>query len=299
MITIGKQVIFQQEWTGEGERGIRDFLLIPAIFFGAVSPGLYISSMLFDYIPGFWVALAMNFAGYGITHLLFLGKAERFWRAMFNWKTSWISRGFIFNAFFTGFGFLYALGISADIPVLSNAPIKNSLKYLSAVSAVFFAAYPGFMLSIVKAIPFWRSILEPVLFFIQAVMGGIALNIICAHFIPMETTIINNMIQLNLLLTLVVLLLVMAALIIKALHGGAEKISVEFLLNSGFSSLFIYGAVIAGLIMPVFILLAGIIMPLEYEKYRYIYQLIMLMELCGIYITKYSILKAGAYSPLA
>jgi formate-dependent nitrite reductase membrane component NrfD len=298
--TIAKQLsIFQQEWTGKGERGMRDFLLIPAIFFGAVSPGLFISSLLTNYIYGYWIALVMNFIGYGMTHLLFLGRMKRFWRAVLNWKTSWISRGFLFNAFFSGFGFLYALSVSAAIPVLSNPSIKTVLMLLSAVSAMLFMAYPGFMLSIVKAIPFWRSVLEPIIFCLQGLLGGIALQIIVMTFTPADLSVSPTLVKMNFALVVMLLLLFVRALIIKALHGGAGKVSVEFLTTGDFSFIFLGGAMVIGLVTPAFILIAGVFYPLDFAGYGFLYYIAAMgMELIGIYLSKYSILRAGAYSPI-
>lgn len=295
MISANKQSLFQKEWTGEGERGFRDFLLIPAIFFGAVSPGLFISALLTGYTAGLWISLAMNFAGYGITHLLFLGRMERFWRAILNVKTSWISRGFLFNALFSIFGLLVAVAESGIAPALGGAPFRSVLILLGLASAVLFAAYPGFMLSIVKAIPFWRSTLEPVIFFLQGLLGGIALQVL---LMPAASgTAAVPLIKVNFALALLVLLLFMAALLVKALHGGTEKTSVEFLTRGEFSSIFLGGAIAAGLVVPVFAIAAGLLVPFDFQEFKVIYYVAMAMELAGIYLGKYSILRAGAYSP--
>jgi formate-dependent nitrite reductase membrane component NrfD len=298
MIRTGGHILFQKDWSGEGDRGFRDFLLIPAIFFGAVSPGLFISSMIFHFVPGYWIALVMNLAGYGLTHLLFLGRMERFWRAMANWRTSWISRGFIFNALFSVFGFLYIVSESSNLPILSSQSMNIFLRYATVFSAVLFAGYPGFMLSVVKAIPFWRSFLEPVLFFLQALLGGTALHVISSLFFNVNPAEISVLLKLNLILLILVMFLILAALIVKARHGGTEKISVDFLMKGAFSPLFIFGALAAGIILPLSVLLGGTVLSLDFPGYGFIYYLSMAMELAGIYIAKYSILKAGAYKPL-
>jgi formate-dependent nitrite reductase membrane component NrfD len=298
MLRTGGHIIFQKDWSGAGDRGFRDFLLIPAIFFGAVSPGLFISSMIFNFIPGYWIALAMNLVGYGLTHLLFLGKMDRFWRAMANWRTSWISRGFVFNALFSAFGFLYALSESSTLQLLSGQTLNLFLRYAAISSAVLFAGYPGFMLSVVKAIPFWRSFLEPILFFLQALLGGTALHILSSLFISVDPTEISLLLKLNLVSLILVMFLILAALIVKASHGGTEKISVNFLMKSSFSPLFIFGALGAGIIIPLFVLIGQMIIPLDFGENSFIYYLSMALELAGIYIAKYSILRAGAYKPL-
>jgi formate-dependent nitrite reductase membrane component NrfD len=285
--------LFQQEWTGKGERGLRDFLLIPAIFFGAVSPGLFLTSLFTGYTAGIWIALIMNFFGYGVTHLLFLGRMERFWRAMLNWRTSWISRGFVFNALFMVFGGGYAVALTGVIPILSVPVIKSALMLLSAVSAVLFAAYPGLMLSTVKAIPFWRSVLEPVIFFLQGLLGGVAMQLILGNRLPFDSESTALLLTANSYLLVAVLALILIAMLMKALHQGIERISVQFLLIGDLSRLFLVGAIGLGLVLPLVTMTF-----LEPGARTWISTAVMLMELTGIYIAKYGILRAGAYSPI-
>lgn len=295
---IKYDAVFQRDWTGQGSRGLRDYVLIPAIFFGAVSPGLYVSSVLTDYTFGIWLAIIMNFMGYGVTHLMYLGRAERFWRALMNIKTSWISRGFLFNALFGGFGFLYAASISGIAPFLSTPTAIGALKILSLMSAIAFAAYPGFMLMIVKAIPFWRSIMEPVIFFLQGILGGIAIQVIGNMIFGMEAEIVGALITINYIFALAVLVMLMIALLNKALHGGAGKASVEFLISGGFSRAFIGGAIGIGLVAPIFIIAVAQSTGLDFKHYGFLYYISMAMELIGIYLAKYGMLRAGAYAPL-
>ena len=294
MINIHRSTsLFQQEWTGKGERGFRDFLLIPAIFFGAVSPGLFLAALFTEYTAGIWIALIMNFIGYGLTHLLFLGRMTRFWRAMQNWKTSWISRGFLFNAFFMAFGGSYALALTGMIPLFNVPVIKAGLMVLSTASAILFAAYPGFMLSTVKAIPFWRSVLEPIIFFLQGLLGGIALQLILGTVIPFDAAWSSTLIKANFILLVAVLGLIAAAMLIKSRHQGIERVSVAFLFTGDLSRMFLVGAIGIGLILPL------IIMTFLYSGSRsWLYHAVMLMELVGIYIAKYGILRAGAYAPI-
>lgn len=293
MRTEKQTYIFQQDWTGKGERGIRDFLLIPAIFFGAVSPGLFLASMIHGYVPGYWVALILNFIGYGITHLLYLGRMERFWRALLNVRNSWISRGFLFNALFSIFGLFHA-AIASGIAL----PASGMVKALALLSAVLFTAYPGFMLQTVKAIPFWRSMIEPVLFFLQGLMGGVAIELLMAHVLPLPAGAAAMLVRLDLFLVLAVALLVTAALILKTLHGGAEKVSAAFLTKGEMSALFLGGAIGAGLVLPLLLLGGGVALGLGFEEHRLYYSVAMILQLVGIYLGKYGILRAGAYSPL-
>ncbi len=299
MTTLQRQTcFFQKDWIGTGERGIRDRMLIPAIFFGAVSPGLFISSLFFDYTPGLWIALVMNFIGYGLTHLLYLGRMERFWRGLSNVRTSWISRGLLFNIIFSVSALLYACAVTFESPILSGGRIVLLLKIASATSAVLFAAYPGFMLSFVKAIPFWRSTLEPVLFFIQAIMGGVAVQILSLTITGVNHSMMSILLRMNFVLVLFVLILILTALIMKALHGEAERVSVRSLISGALSPHFLWGTIVAGLMVPLFFLAVIILSGLDGNVPELLLYPVMLLQLSGIYLGKYSIIRAGAYAPV-
>lgn len=290
--------VFQHEWTGKGERGFRDFLLIPAVFFGAVCPGFFISSAIFDYTPGLWAAQILNFLGYGVAHMLFLGRVSRFWRAASNWRNSWISRGFLLNAAFSAFGVLYAMSRTWSLPVADPEFISGLLFFLSVSSAVLFAAYPGFMLSTVKAIPFWRSMLEPMIFFMQGALGGTALHLVTLYAAGGDMSAARMLLNANLFIAVAVMLMFLGALIMKSLHGGAEKASVEFLSSGAFSSVFIGGALVAGLAAPIAMIVAGRIINADPASPGLIYPAAMMLELIGIYLGKYGVLRAGAYGPV-
>ena len=288
--------LFQNDWTAAGERGWRDAMLVPALFFGAVSPGLFIISVFFPNTLGLWIALAMNLVGYGLTHLLYLGRMKRSWRLIFNLKTSWISRGFLFNVMFTFFGGLYALSQTAAVGWNAGAGVTLTLKILGVASAVLFAGYPGFLLSSIKAIPFWRSFLEPVIFFLQGMLGGTALYMILIAFMDSTPAGALLLVKTNFLLAALVLLLLMTALLKKAVHEGAGKLSVAFLLQGRFAFVFIGGVIVGGLILPLGFMTFMLISPFALFAYAPVLIVFMFLELVGIYLAKYSVLKAGAYS---
>ncbi len=292
MIKTGQQgYIFQTDWTGQGQRGLRDFLLMPAIFFGAVSPGLYISSAMSGYVFGMWVALALTGVGYGLTHMLYLGRMERFWRAVSNLKTSWISRGFLFNFMFMAFGTLHAIEASGIMPTGGTA-----VKVLSIASAAAFAIYPGFLFMTVKAIAFWRSALEPIIFFIQGLLGGVALHIISLAIVGADNA--DTLVKANFALLIITFTLLMLALIMKASHDGAGRASVSYLTEGEFSVKFIWVAVVAGMIVPVLMMTYVLLTGLSFSAAPALFYVAMTLELIGIYFAKLGIIRAGAYSPM-
>lgn len=288
--------VFQSDWTGRGERGLRDFLIIPAIFFGAVSPGLFIVSALGGYVAGLWVSIALSIVGYGLTHMLYLGRMERFWRAVLNLRTSWISRGFLFNALFTGFGVLYAASASGIISI--SGPASGALMFAAVLSAIAFAAYPGFMLMKVKAIAFWQSQMEPIIFFLQAILGGLALAVLLMAVWPQAGVSATALLKMNFLLLIAIFALLMSTLVVKAIHGGSEEASVVSLTQGEFSPVFLGAGIGMGLVAPMFVLASALLLPLDIGTYGFIYYFTMVLELIGIYVAKQSILRAGTYSPI-
>ena len=99
-------VVFQREWTAKGELGKRGMLLEVAFFAGTVGPGLYLASCRHLFHPGLLAGFLIVLFGYGLPHMLFLGRIERFWRGLLKPQSSWISRGYVFANLFLLFGFL-------------------------------------------------------------------------------------------------------------------------------------------------------------------------------------------------
>lgn len=292
MTSAGKYV-FQKDWTSRGSRGLRDFMLMPAIYFGAVSPGLFVTSALTGYLPGLWLAIAITMAGYGATHMLYLGRMDRFWRAMINIRGSWISRGFWLNAGFTATGLLYAAVASGIVDAQGAAP---ALRAAAIAFAIGFALYPGFLFSSVKAIPFWRSWVEPVVFLLQGMMGGAALQVIMLALTGAEMETITLLVKANYMMLLAVFVLLMYALLSKAVKGEAARASVGYLIAGDFSARFVWGAVGLGMVVPLGIISIALIAGAGGSAG--LFAIAMGLELAGIYIAKTGIIQAGAYTAM-
>src|SRR3990172_3679086 len=88
----------QKEWRGR---------ILFAFFLGGLGAGLFLLSQYFDYALGVVLSLLIVGIGKNAFHLWFLGRPERFYRAVMKPGTSWISRGFISIVVFLVFGVLY------------------------------------------------------------------------------------------------------------------------------------------------------------------------------------------------
>jgi formate-dependent nitrite reductase membrane component NrfD len=275
----------QRQWI-EG-RGV---LLWLAMFFG-FGAGLYLVSLYQESRWGMFIGWLIVIFGFGGFHLLYLGKPLRAWRAFSRPQTSWISRGFMASVLFvvTG-GIQMALSRwvpSADVTVL---------KVLAASFAFIVSIYTGFVMSYVRALPFWNNALLPVWVIVSELLGGASATMVIG--LSLDTTINIEMVE-----WLVRILLVASAIILGiylwvttyAMKGGKEGVMALLKGPAAFSLPFWLGLV-----------LLGTAIPLMLAWYSYLLEQLSplllitgtLCEFIGGLATRYSILRAGIYAPL-
>ncbi|MDP7287473.1 MAG: polysulfide reductase NrfD [Phycisphaerae bacterium] len=289
-------VTLQSEWTTHGTNPIRSLLLEIAFFAGTVGPGLYMVSAVVKYNLGMLLGLLVVIFGYAIPHAAYLGRMERSWRAILRPGSSWISRGFIFaNAFM----FLGALSVAHYVPAMKVGlldPLSAGHRYIvvgAVTSAFLLATYPGFLFSVLKAIPFWHSFVLIPLFLIQAFGGGVALTMIML-VLQGGGEDITRLAAVNTLFVALAAGLVGMQLIVARRSGPTGRISVMILTTGAYKKLFEIGAVAVGLIAPL-VLFAAIAF-LGLSQIHAVFG--ALMQLAGILLFKYCILNAGAYRQL-
>jgi len=290
-------VVLQKEWTTKGSSPARSLFLEIAFFAGTVGPGLYIFSAAVDFRPGMLAGLLIVALGYGLPHAAFLGRMERSWRAILRPGSSWISRGFIFANFFMLFA---ALSVAHYIPALNSGPLdpaSTAFEYIVAagiVSAVLLAMYPGFLFCVLKAIPFWNSLVLVPLFVVQALGGGAALTILLAVAPGAGVQPIGRFAAINALLVVITAGLIALQLLAGLKSGPTGRTSVTILLKGSYRRLFGIGAVIIGLAIPLvlFAIVGFLGGPAALGA------IAGLMQLSGILLFKYCFLNAGAYREL-
>lgn len=285
-------VTFQSEWS----KGASGWLLLMALFAGNVGPGLYMVSFLMSFPAGMLAGLLIVATGYGIPHLLFLGRKERFWRGIMQPGTSWISRGFIFANLFMGSA---ALTIALQFTLLTNmipesiTSLYKSIGILSSICAFLLAMYPGFLFASLKAIPFWHSFLLVPLFIVQAFGSGIALLLVLSHAPGLSVPGSEELLLPEAVLLVASALLILGHLFSTLNSGKAGKTSVMRLVSGSFKKAFLLGALSCEIAIPLVVvaltmvgLNKSMLIPAE------------LIQLCGIFFFKYCFLNAGAYNEL-
>ncbi|MEW5815405.1 MAG: NrfD/PsrC family molybdoenzyme membrane anchor subunit [Spirochaetota bacterium] len=295
------KITFQKEWSVRGRQGKRSLLLEIALFAGLIGPGFFAVSFFSGYAFGYLVSFFLVLLGYGIPHLLFLGRIGRFWMAALKPQRSWISRGFIFAGLFLLFSFLASLRnfekLNAGF-IRAGSVFSGLVLTGGGISSLLLAIYPGFLFSVLKAIPFWNTAIIIPLFLTQAAGGGIALCFIFNSLSFIRGAALNGLVFRNLLLSDAIILVLTAvftgAYLIERYNYSEEgKKSIEKLTKGNYQIPFIFIAMGAGLIIPlivvVFLLLAG---------RSDLLPLIGLLQLTGIFSFKYCMLNAGAYKKL-
>ncbi len=274
----------QTEWIER--RGI--FLWI-AFYAGGLGGGLYLVSLYFNSLWGMFISWLIIAVIKGGTHLIFLGKPQRFWRIVSKPRTSWLARGFIFVISFAGFGAIQLIlthwqpGSAAEIV----------FKVLAGITAFAVAIYTGIILKNIKGVPFWNSALLPLLFVLCGILGGFGLSVIIAlnggdvNLAAAETgsrwLLIANALFIGIYLWQA------------SMKEATSKQSVLEQLHGQSAPIFWIGIVILGIVIPLVIALTGLMVKDMSSAFLITG---VVCEIIGGLALRYCILKAGAYKPL-
>jgi formate-dependent nitrite reductase membrane component NrfD len=136
--------------------------------FGLVGAGSYLISLFFGSLVALVVSWAIVTVLKNLAHLLHAKRPAGMWRMILRPGTSWIARGTIITALFSGVGFIQLL-VTALAP---GTVAETVLKVIAGVLALGIIVYEGCTLGNTKAIPFWNNGMVPVLFMLWSVAVG-------------------------------------------------------------------------------------------------------------------------------
>jgi formate-dependent nitrite reductase membrane component NrfD len=273
----------QTEWIDR--RGI--FLWI-AFYAGGLGGGLYLVSLLFNSLWGMFISWLIIAFIKGGTHLMYLGKPWRVWRIITRPQTSWLARGFIFVILFVGFGAVQMM-FSHWLP---SSAVEIAFKVLAGIMAFGVATYTGIILKKVKGVPFWNSLLLPVLFVICGILGGFGLAVVMAlngggiNLDAAETG--------SRWLLLANVLLIIMYLWQASRRESVGKQSVLEQIRGESAPVFWTGVVLLGIVIPLAIAISGLIVHIPSA----LLIAAVTCEIIGGLALRYCVLKAGAYKPL-
>lgn len=276
----------QTQWI-EG-RGIWLWL---AFVFGGVGTGLYMTSMYYDHYAGMvlgWLIVVFLKAG---THVLYLGKPLRAWRAFRQLKTSWISRGIVSVTGFLVFGFIQLL----QMKFAEGSQLSGILTVLTTVFGLMVMSYPGFVMSYVNAVALWNNAIMPVIYVVYAFLSGFGLFVPLAVFNGLDAAIIENAENWLRFFLILSLLIVIVFLIVSTYTMRAARMSVHSLLRGEVSKVFYIGVLFLGILVPLVVSLASYITGEINPSWLAIGTI---AELTGSLALRYCFLKGAFYQPL-
>lgn len=263
-----------------------------AFVVGGLGCGLYLVSLHNNYLEGMIIGWVIGAVLKGLTHLVYLGKPWRAWRAFLRPQTSWISRGIIFVLGYAVLGFAqWAPTVLTWLPWSSEGLV---LRGVAALFAFLVMMYPGFTMGFVRGIPFWNNGILPVVFITYGLLGGFGLSIPLALARGDHHTLV--FLESGVRVLLVVAAVLLAFYLATARYGrGAGRKSVEDLLSGQASAVFYLGVVILGIVVPLCVsLLAGAAGPAS----SWLLGIGVASELVGSFSLRYCLLKSGFYAPL-
>ncbi len=280
----------QREWC-EG-RGI---FMVSGHFMVGVAGGTWLFSLLYDVRMGLVLALILASLG-GLLHLLNLGHPTRVLKMTLRFRTSWISRGFLGLSFFLTGAFLYLVPMFFPNFLWGRGSAIADIGNLFAfIGSLIMIGYMGFVYTASKGVPFWNSPLHPALYVAYALRGGVA---------GLLLTLALNEQNFPSVVTLLMLWIVITAMVIVflglevhgALTGGnsAAQQSVRELFAGRVAIYFYGGTLLLGLIIPGWLVWAGLGGPLSLKAIA----LLASASMLGDFFMKYSTIRAGIYLPV-
>jgi formate-dependent nitrite reductase membrane component NrfD len=233
----------------------------------------------------------------GTLMLLFdLGNPLRSYRLFTTSSTlgsSWMIRGAWILLAFIVLGLLYALP-SFDwfrwLPWDNTTATGMVLGWIAGLLAVFVTVYPGLLLGVIRSIPLWNTAALPPLFFLSGLDTGMAALVLLSLAFPaaIGADAFHLLGAIDIVLIILVLIVLGTYIEILRQSGLAAAQSVRLLNNP----LFIGGVVIAGLVLPLCILVAGIFVQ-DVQALRVMDGIAGVLILFGGLLLRFNVVKSG------
>lgn len=279
----------QREWS-EG----RGLFLIIGHFLVGVAGGAWIFGYIFDYPPSLVCSFILA-AGGGLSHLVNLGRPERFWQMMRGVRKSWVARGFWgLTLFLGGGGLLLVAYLLPGNAGASHPYLARTGEAVAWLGAVVMIGYMGFAYMVSKAIPFWNSSLHPVLYIAYALRGGAGLIFLLAPAFGMNSRLASGLLPSWIgISSLVVALWAVEAVSIASSGDEAARRSMRELFRGSLVGYLYVGVLFIGLVVPA--ILVSNVSPLQPSLTL---AFIGLTSIVGDLFIKLCSVKAGIHVPI-
>ena len=301
---------FNQRWIMEPKR--QTVWGIPhATWFFAMGVGgaLYLNRFLFGIDLGRILGMsAADILGMilisigGLILIADLGQPLRFWKALRNPRTSWISVGAICDFIFMGADVLYVLPSLelggarplAALPTGDGTAIGSLLQVVAAIAAFIVIVYPGLVLASTTAIPFWNTTLIPLQFLAYAFTSALGLAVL-AGALGLSASDTAPILGPTALMLSVCLLLLVAHLLNAANARRTALASAQILLQGDLKLPFWAGCLVLGLAAPLALVLFALGTGPSAAGAALVVAAILTLP--SNFLAKYCVIRAGLYAP--
>lgn len=260
-----------------------------AFFFGDVGAGTFFISAFYDFMPGMVLGWVLTTFFKPAALLMHLGQPWRFWRAVTNLKSAWISRGVLGAILFGGFGFAHMVNVHYQL----LPGFLGGITFALAMAGCFIVMiYLGYVLSHSPALTLWNTGLMPIISLAYGMMGGVTMTILMGYssFLSDNPGALQFLKGTEILLIAIIFVLLLSMLHGAAYHSDSGKTSVLLLLKGEFSQYFLTYVMAVGLIATGLLAYFG---PVQVA----ILLIIAIAELIGDIGLKILLFKSAVYAP--
>lgn len=278
------------------------------VFFAGLGGGTFLFSFIMLFLDKFndpariGVFIGPLLVLFGTLMLIFdLGspaRAVRLFTTRSTLLTSWMIRGAWILTAFIILGLAYALPafkIFAWLPWDQTSGLGEGIGIAAAALAVFVMVYPGLLLGVIKSIPLWNTSALPPLFFFSGLDTGLATVVLMSTAFPSTIGIdgFHLLAGVDIAILVVVLVVLAAYLEIVRQTGETAAVSVRLLL----SPLFNWGVIIAGLLLPLVILISSFAVT-DISTIRVLETITGILILSGGLLLRFGVVKSGVRLPV-
>ncbi|MGI6406883.1 MAG: NrfD/PsrC family molybdoenzyme membrane anchor subunit [Syntrophaceticus sp.] len=243
------------------------WLIAVYLFLAGISAGAYISAFVSwskfkgdNLITRVGLLIAAPCLGLSILFLFFdLEKPAQFMNAFLRPYSSMISVGtWVLTIFFVVCAYQWLKCITARDKTLKESNVVWFVGFIFAVLAAF---YTGVLLWEMRGIPFWNSVLIPLLFLASAISTGIGAVLIGATVyrsykqdVEEDAVNLHFLYKLDLVIIVVEAVILLAYLLIMGLSSHPAAVnSVQMLLTGSLAPVFWIVFIVVGLVLPFYL----------------------------------------------
>ncbi|MGD1118023.1 MAG: NrfD/PsrC family molybdoenzyme membrane anchor subunit [Dehalococcoidales bacterium] len=260
-----------------------------AFFLGGIAGGLFLISAYFDNLLGIFISFLLT-GCMGAFYMMHLTHPMRFWRMMRKPGTSWIARGF---SFIMAFGFFTVITMILMKWAPDATGAIKTFKVLAGIFAFAQSIYTGFAVSYVSAIKVWNTAIVPVLFVTCGLTGGLA--ILLAVMMGQNSTDIATLENIIRIVLIALAVIIGVYLWNTTYSSAAAKGAVMRLIGGSLAPLFWIGVFVFGIAVPITISVTTYFTGHAADG---LLITAVVSEIIGGLALRFSILKAGMYTPL-